>query len=91
MKSLKVILATALVLASTATLASGTKQPDPNKTQRANPILIQDSGTKQPDPTDKNGKGQVIVNDSGTKQPDPLKNDSGYPTLMALLSKYFSI
>lgn len=95
MKKLIVTLTSALLFTSSLANASGTKQPDPNKSIERAIFIVSDSGTKQPDPKNDDDLGGVILGDSGTKQPDPdnqiLETDSGYPTLSALLSKYFSI
>lgn len=70
---------------------TGTKGGDPLFAQRTgtkggDPINQEDTGIKGGDPTSSDS--------TGTKGGDPdsrvIAKDSGYPTLMALLSKYFS-
>lgn len=80
---------------------NGTKTGDPrvsyNGTKTGDP-RISYNGTKTGDPnSESNGTktGDPSTNSNGTKTGDPngrvIAKDSGYPTLMALLSKYFSI
>ena len=103
MKNLSIAVLLAASLTSPLAFANGGKIPDPSRSA----FIIADNGGKIPDPTNDNGgKIPDPTNDNGGKIPDPTDRnggkipdperqvttmDSGYPTLSALLSKYFSI
>lgn len=86
---------------STNAIAGGSKGSDPLKSDG---IIVFEGGSKGSDPSRGGSKGSdpsrggskgSDPSRGGSKGSDPqsqtLTNDSGYPTLMTLLRKYFSI
>lgn len=101
MKKVMTIAVLFSLIYSTNTFAGGSKGGDPLKYPQ---VFSFDGGSKGGDPI-KTDTGSILADEGGSKGGDPERGgskggdperqamtmDSGYPTLSALLSKYFSI